>query len=316
MKHLFIINPIAGGSDKTEFVAAEAGKAFAMRREEYELYVTKAPLDACDKIREEAEKGGELRVYACGGDGTLNECVCGAAGYPNVAVTHFPCGTGNDFIKTFGDEKQRFFDLTGLVTGEVRPIDVIACNGRYSVNICSVGIDARIGGDVHKYSQLPVVGGACGYVVSTAVNVVKGVARKLRVSSCGRNFDGDMTLICACNGRYYGGGFNPVPTAMPDDGTIDFLVIKGVSRLTFARLVVNYAKGQFRRYPQYITHLRGESMTIDSEDELRVNIDGEIITAKHVEFRVVPGGVNFIFPSDMKFFENRDEENGQNGSKW
>ncbi|MCE6983484.1 lipid kinase, partial [Pseudomonas frederiksbergensis] len=89
-------------------------------------------------------------VYACGGDGTLNECVNGAVGHDNVAVTHFPCGTGNDFIKMFGEEKDRFFDLSDLVRGEVRPLDVMECCGRYAVNICSVGIDARIGTEVHQ----------------------------------------------------------------------------------------------------------------------------------------------------------------------
>ena len=60
----------------------------------------------------------------------------------------------------FGPDKDRFFDLTELMNGEVRPIDVIECNGRYSVNICSMGLDARVGTDVHKYSGMPLVGGA------------------------------------------------------------------------------------------------------------------------------------------------------------
>ena len=72
-------------------------------------------------------------------------------GHANVAVTHFPCGTGNDFIKMFGAEKERFFDLAELVRGEVRPFDVMECCGRYAINICSVGIDARIGTEVHQY---------------------------------------------------------------------------------------------------------------------------------------------------------------------
>lgn len=75
----------------------------------------------------------------------------------------------------FGKDKDRFFDLTELINGEVRPIDVIKCNGRYSVNICSMGLDARIGTDVHKYCGMPVIGGAAGYVVSLVVNYVKGI---------------------------------------------------------------------------------------------------------------------------------------------
>ena len=62
-------------------------------------------MDACRKIEQEAAAGQPLRVYACGGDGTLNECVCGAVGCDNVAVTHYPCGTGNDFVRCFGAER-------------------------------------------------------------------------------------------------------------------------------------------------------------------------------------------------------------------
>ena len=158
MKHLFIVNPTAGGKDKTEEVRARVSAAFANRKDEVEVYVTKAPMDAARKIEAEAKTAEHLRVYACGGDGTFNECVCGAAGKPNVAVAPLPTGTGNDFCRMFGDEKDLFRDLDALLEGTERPIDLIDCNGRYCANICSVGVDARIGTDVHKYSHIPLIG--------------------------------------------------------------------------------------------------------------------------------------------------------------
>ena len=105
MKHLFIVNPIAGGKDKSAEVRAKVESAFRTRADSYEVYVTKAPMDVVDKIRREAASGEELRVYACGGDGTFNECVNGAAGLANVAAAPFPTGTGNDFCRMFGAEK-------------------------------------------------------------------------------------------------------------------------------------------------------------------------------------------------------------------
>lgn len=309
-KHLFIVNPAAGGKDRTEAVRAQAARAFQGREESYAVYVTAGPLDATAAVRRAAvalERGGRLRVYACGGDGTLNECVNGAAGLPQVAVTHFPCGTGNDFIKMFGGEKARFLDLAQLLDGEVRPIDVIDVNGRLSVNICSVGIDARIGTQVHNYSHIPLIGGAGGYAVSTVVNVIRGVTRPLRIK-CGEfTYTGDVTLVCACNGRYYGGLFHPMPTARPDDGVIDFLVVRGVSRLAFARLVGKYAKGRWQDMGHLITHLRNSDMEIESDTELVVNVDGERVYGKSVRFRLLPGGVNFIFPRGMDFFAQTQE---------
>ena len=170
MKHLFIVNPVAGQQKPEEKLrliheaidrlpaAAGVGRV--------EIYVTDAPMDACAYIKEAAKRRRSC-ASACGGDGTLNECVNGRRGLSNVASDALPCGTGNDFIKMFGPDKDRFFDLTELMNGEVRPIDVIDCNGRCSVNICSMGLDARIGTDVHKYSGMPLMGGAAGYVVSS-----------------------------------------------------------------------------------------------------------------------------------------------------
>lgn len=308
MKHLFIVNPAAGGKDSTDFVSAKVAQFFSGKEGDFEIYATKAPMDAVKKIQYEAQLCDELRVYACGGDGTLNECVCGAVGHDNVAVTHFPTGTGNDFIKTFGNNKELFFDLEELIDGTVRPIDVIDCNGRYSINICSVGIDARIGNDVHKYSKIPLIGGSTGYVTSLAVNFFKGITDPLRVICNGKLYYGDMNLICACNGQYYGGGFNPVPEAVPDDGLIDFLIVKGASRSTILKVVGHYAKGEYALFPKYITHIRGTYMEIESEKELVVNVDGEAIYGKKIVMKLIPGGVNFIYPKDIVLSEVKAEE--------
>ena len=279
MKHLFIVNPVAGGKDRHEYVAEQARRALEGSADAYEVYITTAPMDACAKIESEAASGEELRVYACGGDGTLNECVNGAVGHANVAVTHFPCG---------------FFDLAELVRGEVRPLDVMECCGRYAINICSVGIDARIGTEVHQYHD--------SYVLSAVANLFKGIAQPLTVRGCGMDYSGGTSLICACNGRFYGGGFNPIPDSMPDNGKLEFLVVRDVSRLTFIRLVGKYAKGRYRELANLITHLEGDHLEIDSEQELVVNIDGEALWSKHVNFDLIPGGVNFLVPANMAFF--------------
>jgi len=302
MKHLFIINPVAGGSknqaEETERIIKEFAETL---NDPYEIYVTKEPMDACRKITAEADTTDELRVYACGGDGTLNECANGAANRQNVAITHFPCGTGNDFLKTFGkDNVELFRDLQALSTGTVREIDLIDCNGRYGINICSVGIDARVGTDVHKYSKIPIIGGATGYVVSLIVNVIKGVTQKFKVSTEDLVIDKEITLACVCNGRYYGGGFNPVPDAFPDDGILDCLIVEPVSRFQVAEIVGRYAKGRFKEFPKVFTHIRGKGMDIECDKEFVVNIDGEAMYTKKISFKLVPKGINFIFPVKMR----------------
>ena len=303
MKHLFIVNPVAGDRDKSPEIRQRVAEAFRGRQEPYEVYVTTAPMDAADKIRLEADKGEHLRVYACGGDGTFNECVCGAAGRENVAVCPFPTGTGNDFCRMFGEEKDLFRDLEALLEGSEQVIDLIDCNGRACANICSVGVDARIAADVHRYSRIPLVGGATGYVVSAMVNMFKGIATPMQIRCGDFTWDAKTSLICACNGRYYGGGFNPSRDARPDDGLMDVYIVKKVNLLQFAALIGKYAAGQADQLPQYITHFRtAEPISIRCGGQDVGNVDGEPMPDTKFEIRLLPGALRLVVPRGMTFF--------------
>lgn len=301
MKHLFIVNPIAGGKDSTAMIRAAVERAFAGRSDAFEVYTTSAPMDAAVKIQREASGGGHIRVYACGGDGTFNECVCGTALLRNAAVCPFPTGTGNDFCRMFGEEKDLFRDLDALLDGTEHPIDLIKCNDRWCANIASVGIDARIGTSVHKYSRLPLIGGSTGYVVSTVVNVFQGISRFMRVRSSEYSDEGKYALICLCNGRFYGGGFNPSPTARPDDGAADVFIAKKTGLLKFAALIGKYASGRADSIKDII-HIQSNEVHVEFNEENVVNIDGEALWAKEVTFRLVPAACNLIVPRGMKFF--------------
>ena len=303
MKHLFIINPVAGGKkNRVNEIEREIKEFSKTLSDTCEIYVTKEPMDACRKIIEEAVVTDRLRVYACGGDGTLNECVNGAANRENVEITHYPCGTGNDFLKVFGRENVDLFrDLQNLSTGTVHKLDLIDCDGRYGINICSIGIDARVARDVHKYSKIPIIGGKTGYTVATIVNVIKGIAQKFKITVDDMVIDKKISLACVCNGRFYGGGFNPVPDALPDDGILDSLIVEAVSRFKVAKIVGRYAKGQFKEFPDLFTHIQGNGMEVECDREFVVNIDGESIYTKKISFRLVPKGIKFVFPAKMEY---------------
>ena len=98
MEHVFIINPAAGKQDKTEVYRSAIDKICTERKLNYRIAVSARAGDCTRIAREAAETGEEVHLYACGGDGTLNEVVAGAAGFPNAAVTHFAGGSGNDFV--------------------------------------------------------------------------------------------------------------------------------------------------------------------------------------------------------------------------
>jgi YegS/Rv2252/BmrU family lipid kinase len=309
MKHLFIINPASGKHQDVNGLKDKIKECCNSNNVDYTIYVTKAPLDATAALKRFAASGEKLRAYACGGDGTLNEVVNGAVGFANVEITHFPIGTSNDFVRMFGAHDMALFHrLEALVAGSPLPIDLIECNGRCGINICSVGIDARVNAGVKHFSRKPLLSAKGAYNLSLVINLIKGINSRLALRFGGDKSTeqaGDFALVTACNGRFYGGGYNPVPTAEPDDGRLDFLIVKGVSRLKASSMVSAYSKGRYSAMPEQITYYSGELVEITSPSPVIINIDGEILEADSLYFKLVKRGVNFVFPKGSSFFASR-----------
>ena len=300
MTHLFIINPAAGSRDRTESYREKIRAVCESRGLPYRIQISQAPGDCRRLARAAAETGGEYRIYACGGDGTLNEVADGAAGFPNVAVTVFSGGSGNDFVKLFDDPKA-FFDLERLVDAEEVTFDMIRCNETKALNICSVGLDARIGTDVSHYKRLPLLHGFRAYAASTVVNLCKGISEHYVVEIDGQRIDGEFTFVCACNGRYYGGGFNPVPEADPTDGLLDVLLVDKVNLLMVPGLIGKYKNGRYQELNHLVRHYKTKELKIFCDKEVPVNVDGEALYAKEVEFAIADEKLRFFYPRGLSF---------------
>ena len=300
MKHLFIINPAAGSHNQTESYRKKIAKECEKRGLDYSIRVSGAPGRCCKIAREAAQTGKEYRIYACGGDGTLNEVVNGAAGHSNVAVTVFSGGSGNDFARIFS-EPEAFKDLERLLDAEEVAFDLIKCNDDYSLNICSVGLDARIGHDVASYKRIPLLSGFRAYAVSTVVNVVKGIHEHYVVEVNGEQIDGQQTLICACNGKYYGGGFCPVPHADPTDGKLEVLLIRDVSRLKVAQVVGAYKAGKYADFPDLIRYFSADHVKIICDKPTGINLDGEKREAEVIDMRIADEKLRFFYPKGLTF---------------
>lgn len=300
MKHLFIINPASGKRSSTQALLAQI-RGLSL---DYEIAFTEHEGDAQRITQEAVLRGEPTRVYACGGDGTLNEVCNGAAGHPHIAVTNVPKGTGNDFLKIFGpDYRRRFYQLEELSQGPETPFDLIDCNGKLGLDVVCAGVDARVAADVHHFKDLPVVNGKWAYILSLIWNVMfKGISRQMRVQMGELDWDGQAALLCVCNGRYYGGGFMPVGEAMPDDGVLDMLLVPKVGLFTLARLVGKYAKGRYRELDHIIMDYHGQSVTLSSREKpLTVVVDGELMQGGHFTIRLAEKKVNFFYPAGMSY---------------
>lgn len=301
MKHLFIVNPAAGKYDHTEEYTKVIERVCRKNGVDYEIAVTAAKGDDTLLARKAAQTGEEIRIYACGGDGTLNGVLNGVIGYDNAAITHFPGGTGNDMIKVF-NETEPFHHLERLLDAEERRFDVIKVNDEYSLNIVSMGFDARVAAGVADYKHLPLISGHGAYMLSAGINAVKGLTQHFSIQLDGEETAAsEKTLICICNGRWYGGGYNPVPEAMPDDGYLDVLMVKKVTLARFAKLIGIYKRGGWREMSDVIDYARVKTIRISADKPSVVNIDGEIELSKEANICVVPQAVRFFYPKGLSY---------------
>ena len=298
MKHLFIINPAAGGRNHSKEYCEIIHKVCRARKINYEIRISTAPGEAVRLAREAGQTGEEMRIYACGGDGTLNEVVAGAVGYSNVAVTVFSGGSGNDFVKIFDDPKA-FFDLHRLMDAEEVEFDLIRCNDDIALNICSVGLDARVGTDAYQYKRIPMLNGFRAYAASTVVNVIKGISEHYVVEIDGQTIDEELTFVCVCNGRFYGGRFNPVPEADPTDGMLDVLLAGKVSRLQVASLIGKYKNGRYQELPEQLRYIKTDKVRILCDKPTAINLDGELRRAQVIEMSVAKEKIRFFYPKGL-----------------
>ena len=259
--------------------------------------LTARPGHAEELARRAAESGDEVRIYACGGDGTINEVANGVAGAEHVAMTAVPVGTGNDFLKNFGADSARFLDLEQLWDGPEQELDLIDCNGRLALTVACTGLDSRVANDVHSYSKYPGVSGGGAYIASLGVNFFKQLARRMTLTLDGCTTIGEYVLICVCNGRYYGGGFMPVAHARMDDGELDVLVVKKVSRPMFLSAVGHYAKGEWWRHPQMIRCNQAKSVRIQTRETVPVSLDGEIVETRDINICLSDKKLRFFAPA-------------------
>lgn len=296
MKHIFIINPAAGKADCRQRIYNMADALREKHGLEVECILTTSQGHATAIARERAQSGEEIRVYACGGDGTINEVANGLAGFDNAAMSCIPIGTGNDFLKNFGSDAAKFADAENLWDGEVQQLDMIDCGGRLGLCIACSGIDARVAEDVHKYDAQ--MDGKKAYIASLAVNFVfKNINRHWTVTVGDEEIEGDFALVAVCNGRYYGGGFMPVGTAKLNDGVLGTLVIKGISKATMLRFVGPYSKGQYHKFPKYATYYEVPTVRIRSaQRDITTCIDGETIISDDITIRLADKKLRFFGP--------------------
>ena len=131
------------------------------------------------------------------------------------------------------------------------------------------------------------------------IKVIRGISEHYVIKINGQTIDGQQTMICACNGRYYGGGFNPVPTADPTDGSRDVLGGRKGSRLQGPGVVGKYKAGRYKELPHLVPHYRTDKVEILCDKPTPINLDGELRTWQDVTITVAEEKLRFFYPKGL-----------------
>lgn len=297
MRNVFIVNPNAGKPGRAAALCEHIRSRFSEIGGKYKIHIAKNRSDGRELALQEASKGDEVRIFACGGDGTAFHVLNGMTGFKNAALGIIPCGTANDFIKYFGEKSHDIFsDIGAQLSGCVRRVDAVKALGQYALNQCSIGMDADVCANKDRFSRLPLIDGQAAYIMSLFYCFLSSIKNRLTIQiDKSEPVTGDFLFAVAANGRYYGGGFKSAPDAILDDGMIDCLAIDSVSRLKIASLLKCYTRGDHVGKP--FCHLkRGKRMTVTAKKETAVNMDGEVYMTKEVTFEAAPNAVRLVVP--------------------
>ncbi len=295
MKNYFIVNPTSGNKTALKTIKNLIGD----NDFDYEIIETEYQHHAINIVKNIAQKGEECRVFACGGDGSLFDVVNGAVGYDNVEVGIIPCGTGNDYIKYYGNKKD-FLTNDYLFNGEAIDIDLIRFQDKYCVNIASIGMDAYVCQQKERLKFLSKISGKLAYIVALLITFLFHMSAKFKVKIDDEDFfERELMFIVAANGRYYGGSFNPTPNAIVNDGFIDAMTINKVSRLDVLSLIGKYQKGKHITLEDLCTIKRAKRVEVISEKTIPVNLDGELFDSNTAVFEMVESAVKFVIPSKL-----------------
>lgn len=297
MKNYFIVNPVSGKNEALKVVKNLLKNADSDFN--YEIIVTEFEHHATRIAKTIAERGEGCRIFACGGDGTLFDVVNGVVGYENVEVGVIPCGSGNDYVKTFA-KAEDFLSPDNFCEGVSVPVDLIKFEDKYCINIASIGMDAFVVKQKNDMKKLSEFNGELAYIVSVFITFIKNMGGRFKVTVDDKDvYDRDFLFVVAANGRYYGGSFNPTPNACVNDGLIDILLLNSVSRFTVIKLLKKYQKGLHINLTDICKIVRGKRIVIESEKEIPVNVDGEIYNSAKITFEMVEKGVKFIVPKSV-----------------
>jgi diacylglycerol kinase (ATP) len=239
--------------------------------------------DAAAFARRSAQRGVDV-VAAVGGDGTVNEVVNGLDGF-DVPLGIIPLGTANDFARQVGIPADADHAMDVILQRKPRRLDTASLNGRRFLNVSTGGVGAEATAETP--SEVKESLGSIAYAIAGVRKLADFRAHRARF--VGENFAYEGTFLMFAVGltRSTGGGTLVTPRASVTDGLLDLCIVEGMSRSDFARLTLRVKRGEHLGQPG-VRYAQLASITIDGDESVSVNVDGEISNAQQLTYRARP----------------------------
>ena len=311
MKHLIVFNPGSGKNNQAQSFRDLIKEKFAGL--DYEIYETTGPRSVIPYLQKYLKVAKDtVRVYACGGDGTVHEVANGLVGAKNAELAIMPIGTGNDFVKYYGVTNENindYRDFTPLINGEATPIDLSKISGDglnepwYSINVINFGFDAIVGarGNYYKEHGFPkkVKEGTNPYDYALKNDAMKhGRFNNIEVFADGEKLNEKQLLLATlAQGKFVGGQFKCAPKSDNTDGLIDVCVLKTMTFLGLGMIIGTYTKGKHLDKPRKkIVYRQATEIKFVSPEPFDVCVDGEMIKGNNFVVEVCPKAIKLVTP--------------------
>lgn len=281
MKHIFIINPIAGKKDSKKLIPV-IEKQFSSY-DDYQIIVTEQ-IGHATKIASTFKKDDDVCLYAIGGDGTAFEVLNGLNDGVPMAV--IPNGTGNDFFRMINysiDDIEQM--LIETINGKTVLVDYGLANERRYLNSSSMGVDADVNELANKIGSKYPIPKSMVYIVASIITIFKAKSINIDMILDGKEVKKNALLIAVMNGKYYGGGFLPTPMADIQDGLLDICVIEDMKFSRIVKVLPKYFKGQHLDIPE-VSFYQAKSALLNTPDQVLYGCDGETKYATRIEYKL------------------------------
>jgi diacylglycerol kinase (ATP) len=245
-----------------------------------------------ETLARHAASEGFAKIVAAGGDGTIHEVVNGLAG-TEATLGLLPMGTVNVFAMELGLPSHDLASCWRIIESDTtRVVDLPSANGKYFVQLAGVGLDAQAVKETS--ASLKQNFGPLSYLISAAQIAARQPPR-LFIESDGRDkMEGSFVLIG--NGRRYGGPFPFFKQAMLDDGLLDVVAFKHLGYFEIIRYLQEVFFSSDIRVPD-IEYFQTKHLRVSSNDDVPVELDGELVGSCPVEFQIKEKTLRVLAPT-------------------